>query len=335
MKNLILFLSILVIPFSAFSAEEKTQVIFVKGLVELNDGKNGFVQIEKGEEIFEGDELKTDKNSYAVLRLNDNSVIKVEPESSFIIEKFAPIVENKSFGVTETILKKGRAFFQVPNQDKQEVLKIKTSDVSFAVRGTNFLVDTEKEDVWLGVKEGEVEVVDPRDKNKKEVVLPGEGMKVEKGRKFTKPKRYSWLQKVRFNNRDFKNLDSGFRDIRGQRMSEFRKKREDWKFNPDRYKKRQKIWQDRKTKFRERNKRVFERLKGSSNSLRANRGKRKASWEQRFKKSMGKNRKSLQQKRSGQGSKKRKNMQGRRPRRNMQRRMPPRSPRMPRGPRRR
>lgn len=283
MKTFILTVILLYTHF-AFTTEneDRIKLIYVKGIVQLNDGKNNFVDLKKDEEIYEGDEIITGKDSFAVLRMLDNSIIKIEPLSSFVIETVAPVVNKKSYGITTTLLRKGRAFFEINNQDKQEVLNVKTKTVSMAVRGTNFLVDTEKEDVWVGVKEGEVEVKDPRDSNKREVVLPGEGMKIERGRKFTKPKAYQWLKSVRFKNTDFNIVDSGFRGLRDKRRSEFQNKKENWKFNPQRYQKRKKLWDERKAKFRSKNKDMLNNLRTRTKSFRSSQANGKKQRDGRF-----------------------------------------------------
>lgn len=258
--NILIFSIFSLFSMTSLAADEQIKVLYLKGEVICSDSNGQVNDLTKDEEIFTGDQIITKENSYAILRLLDNSVIKVEPNSSFVIENVAPFVEGKSFGVTETILKKGRAFFEIPNKEKQEILKIKVGSIALGVRGTNFLVDIERENVWVGVEEGEVELYDIADDKKKEVVLTGEAMKVEERGRFTKPKSYQWLKDINFKSRDIRKLNSGFTQSRESRKKEFKIKREDWKYNSDRFEKRSKLWQKRKAQFRNRYKNVFANL---------------------------------------------------------------------------
>lgn len=326
MKNLIFILFFLILVNFVQASEESIKIIYIKGKAEIQNEQNELVELSKDDGIFEGDEIYTGDDSYVVLRLLDNSIIKVEPNSKFLIEELAPVVQGKTFGTTEAVLKAGRAFFEIINTDKQEVLNIKTNDISLGVRGTNFFVDSDQQETWVGVQEGEVEVIDPLDKSKREVVLPNEGMKVEKGRRFTKPKNYQWLKNINYRNDDFKNLRSGFKNIKQQRRSEFRKKREDWKFNSKRYEKRRKKWQERKAIFREKNKNIFANLKQRKQGLKKRqlegRKKRSFNLKNRIRKRPNQNRGGAFKKR--QLNQRKKNVQRGQPRKQIKRRMPPR-----------
>ena len=157
------------------------------------------------------------------------------------------------------------------------------------MRGTNFLVDIERENVWVGVEEGEVELYDIADDKKKEVVLTGEAMKVEERGRFTKPKSYQWLKDINFKSRDIRKLNSGFTQSRESRKKEFKIKREDWKYNSDRFEKRSKLWQKRKAQFRNRYKNIFANLSQRKKAIQSRQLKAREVRLRKFKERLKKN----------------------------------------------
>jgi hypothetical protein len=113
-------------------------------------------------DIEEGDEIETN-NSFLVLYLYPSTQISLNKNSKIQITQ--ALIQESVVGVENTsVIKliKGIIRLQITRDVNQKINQdVKVGDVSFAVRGTDFEVNAEAEDVDLDVFEGEVIVSSP------------------------------------------------------------------------------------------------------------------------------------------------------------------------------
>lgn len=137
-----------------------------------------------GLNLFDGDEIKTGKRSYAIIMLADNSELRVEESSNLIIKKELLMQDTAIEKALYSIkLLYGKLLAKIEKKNEQWV-NVGTPTSIIGVRGTEFYSGVAPDgSTIVEVVEGEVEVLD--DENKK--VAEGEraefdteeGLKVE------------------------------------------------------------------------------------------------------------------------------------------------------------
>jgi hypothetical protein len=139
-----------------------------------------------------GDVIGTQARSYfifSILQEQGLVTFKIGPKSSLTINE--PKLVN---------LDRGSLFskFEAKLKSDEIKLEVKTKIASLGVRGTYFFTSYGKgDDLWMCVKEGEVEVVD-KDKKDKKLVKEGEGIFIDT-KKLGKPQFYPWTKNINWN----------------------------------------------------------------------------------------------------------------------------------------
>ncbi|MFP5384681.1 MAG: FecR domain-containing protein [Bacteriovoracia bacterium] len=171
MKTFLLFLSLI----SLSSIADTYEVAYQKGKVEIFRNKKLV-----SPPVMSGDLIKVHrpgllvlKSSQETLKIMHDTVIR--PRET----KEGTIIDLVKGGIVSLVKKKS--------------FKIKTRAVSMGVRGTQFFVQaTGKDDVWMCVNEGVVNVL----KNKKSVDVPaGKGVFVDQ-KEISKPAAFAWTKKI-------------------------------------------------------------------------------------------------------------------------------------------
>ncbi|MBU0722951.1 FecR domain-containing protein [Patescibacteria group bacterium] len=123
------------------------------------DSQTGVVLVElkTGDEVKQGDILETNENGLANIYFPDGSVIRLENNTSIVIEKSS--FDKKSNSLKMQIeLKIGRAWSRVMQMTTSNSFwKIKTSNVVATVRGTAFAVEHFEEKSAVLVDKGKIE----------------------------------------------------------------------------------------------------------------------------------------------------------------------------------
>jgi hypothetical protein len=93
-------------------------------------------------EVQEGDTLVTEKNTYALLKLIDNSEITLKPDSTFTIDKFSfeggkPENDSAAFNLVRGGL---RSVTGLLGKRSKERFGLKTPTATIGIRGTTFIV---------------------------------------------------------------------------------------------------------------------------------------------------------------------------------------------------
>ncbi len=107
---------------------------------------------DKGEQLFDGDTLRTDSEGYALVLFMDKSIAKVKPQSLLIVRGETELSSKRSN--TRIDLSLGEIFLNVEPQGNND-FEVSTSRSLASVKGTEF-GSTSEGYVW--VKEGQVDV---------------------------------------------------------------------------------------------------------------------------------------------------------------------------------
>ena len=136
-------------------AREKPSCILesLEGTVELLDpGAAAWKSVGQNQALQQGQRLRTGRNSRAILRLTDSSVLRISELTTVVIEK--PAAQRaKAF----LDIRSGSVYFF--SREKPEDVQFRTPVVAGAVRGTEFTVDAEETGkTEIALLDGEVEV---------------------------------------------------------------------------------------------------------------------------------------------------------------------------------
>lgn len=107
---------------------------------------------DKGEQLFDGDTLKTDADGYALVVFMDKSIAKVKPQSLLIVRGESEKTSKRSN--TRIDLSLGEIFLNVEPQGNND-FEVSTSRSLASVKGTEFGSNA---DGYVWVREGQVDV---------------------------------------------------------------------------------------------------------------------------------------------------------------------------------
>lgn len=108
-------------------------------MVKKADGKVKLLAIKS--EVEQGDTLLTEKDSYALIKLIDNSEITLKPNSSFVIEQFTYAADQPDGDHAVFSLLKGglRSVTGLLGKRNKERFEMKTPAATIGIRGTTFI----------------------------------------------------------------------------------------------------------------------------------------------------------------------------------------------------
>ncbi len=171
MKTRIIFLMFAILFSGAGIAQEKGTKTknssvgsfqkIIKDVFYIDISKNTFKLSKKdlGKFLFNGDEIKTEESSIAVVKFTDGSALTVQPNSLITIHGKAENKGEKSTMEATTIVKKGSTYFNVKKQDSKSDFKFTTPTMVASIRGTAGLVKADNDSVnTFTVEEGLVYV---------------------------------------------------------------------------------------------------------------------------------------------------------------------------------
>ncbi|HAZ14378.1 MAG: hypothetical protein A2X86_19310 [Bdellovibrionales bacterium GWA2_49_15] len=236
--------------FSALATEPESEinygiVRYVKGdTFILPKGEKTKKSVKGMDKFFDGCEIITGVNSFAILRLPDGSTLKLDPETNLKVEGLIQKKGNGYKGSSYLILTIGGVMVDVVKKfSGPPSLEIETvNQVAFGVRGTTFYIfhDKETSDVWGTVRQGQVMAMD-YGKDDSEAIEAGMSMAVVEGQILTKPHKYHWAEKLKwsFTEKDgeldtrressmearYKELQSLYKKLRNRSKKEFVKEK--------------------------------------------------------------------------------------------------------------
>ncbi len=137
--SLILFFSTLLSASAVIGSIEKAD-----GTVKVkNSGSFKKSKVKSGYEIKEGDLLSTSRKANAVLKLKDGSNVILSASST---------INFKS--VTDVEQLSGKVFYKITSRDAKNSLKVKTPFAIIGIKGTTFVVNSDKGSEKVSLKEG-------------------------------------------------------------------------------------------------------------------------------------------------------------------------------------
>lgn len=161
MKVLLIFLY----SISFVNASEIGTVLKRKGMVykAFSDKK----VLERGQHVKRKDVIITEKASFVRIKMLDDTIITLGPNSSLLLQRFRfTTKEKRAFSIK---LLRGKLRANIVNKSKKDSLKFETDSVSLGVRGTELLMNA-GEVTKVAVISGKVALFNKLDDTVKELV---------------------------------------------------------------------------------------------------------------------------------------------------------------------
>lgn len=209
----------------SYASAPKVTLVFKKGKVRVvREGKK--IKAQKGAKLTVRDEIITGKSGLAIVQIEDKNArqtLKIEKGSRLSLEVV-------SSDLHQTRLKRGGVFVylksKIKNKKKNPKVKLISRSASMGVRGTEFFAsygpEGHRDDFWMCVNEGKVQVVGHKSKDSV-IVNEGEGIQISDEQKLEKPKVYEWTKKLNWNSNPNKgsienkiSLDDHYNDLLDQ-----------------------------------------------------------------------------------------------------------------------
>lgn len=208
-------------------AFNSSKILFMKGDVKV-EREGQTLNANKGMSLNDNDIIKTGIDSFAIVKIENHSKLKVDDNSSLTIQ-LADITSTAK-DITYINMIKGSLLMDFSKDKNNNEVFINVNNIAMGVRGTRFLVGAnsgEEENITLAVERGQVDIFN-YEKDDSESVVAGHGVVVENGEELTKPYQYDWMSNVNWDVQDEK-AGSNFRGrrIRQKRLAEFKSKRKE------------------------------------------------------------------------------------------------------------
>ncbi|MGK5013041.1 FecR family protein [Janthinobacterium sp. MDB2-8] len=137
----LLWLALMCLGAHAWAGQVAGTVMQLSGplMAKKADGKVKILAIKS--EVEQGDTLLTEKETYALIRLIDNSEITLKPNTSFVIEQFSYTAEQPDGDHAIFSLIKGglRSVTGLLGKRNKERFEMKTPAATIGIRGTTFV----------------------------------------------------------------------------------------------------------------------------------------------------------------------------------------------------
>lgn len=269
--RIVFLLFVFLLSFSSFA--EDIKVVQVKGDAFKISLKGKKVALKKQDVILQEDTIVTGKDSLLIIKIKKHSIHKIEENTKIKIislpynfEKSKEVEKAASF-----YLKVGTFFSKILKKTEVPNMKVKTKGSTMGIRGTTFMasVDKKAKDVWLSVKNGEVEIKNNQS-GQHDIVTKGETLVVEKDRKFTRQRKYDWVRKVNWDVSKITGQKKPFAKLRSLAYKKFKAKKAPWVRDEIRFAKKRKKWSQQEKSWKAKVKRLTPnklRLKRNSEVL--------------------------------------------------------------------
>ena len=180
----------------AFNAQSAPigKIFYQKGKIFSALPNQKYKPTQQGQILNKDEILRSEKKSFAIIKLNDGSTLKLEEESKISLKGIYQKEKNEP---TLIQLMKGAVFSRVK---KGNDFRIRTKNAALGVRGTEFFsaFGKDQKDFWMCVNEGAVEIKNLLSKEK-QLVQAGQGILFKDRKKLTAPKPYEWTKKLNWN----------------------------------------------------------------------------------------------------------------------------------------
>ena len=141
-----IFLAFIVLLSTTLFAKTIAIVQKVDGIVKVKHKKSiRKMKVKKGYKVQQGDIISTYRKSHLVLQLLDRSKIALDERSTIAFSDANHIAQ-----------KEGKVYYKITHRQKKNHLKIKTQFAIIGIKGTTFIVDTQKNEGYVALKEGKI-----------------------------------------------------------------------------------------------------------------------------------------------------------------------------------
>lgn len=122
------------------AAESAGQVTHLSGTLSAKRSDGSSTLLSVGSEVREGDELTTQRETYARIRFADRGEVVLRPESALKVERFAYDAQKpETDGVLFGLIRGGlRAVTGLIGKRNKDAYKVRTATATIGIRGTHF-----------------------------------------------------------------------------------------------------------------------------------------------------------------------------------------------------
>jgi len=220
---------ILLVPFGYGGGT--AEIIFIRGKVELYSNSMQFVQIaKKGDSFTANQGIKTYFDGMLILKLEDGSVVKIDPNSVVLVENLIEKVKNKLMGYSGLQINAGGIMVYAHKSNYPRVNQV---NPLFEIRYLNTVIELSKgkllagvdlsnNNLWVSVKEGHAKIINFVSGDYTDLKY-GFSTWVEKGQQLSRPDKYAWPLRLNWQMSPEKNarLQSNFYALEITRQTEW------------------------------------------------------------------------------------------------------------------
>lgn len=165
---------------SAAPAATAGQVIFAAGGVTLERGPGATQSVGKDTTLAQGDKIVTDATGYAYVRMADNALLVLRPNSSLVIERWQYDAKQPQASQIKYFLAHGVARYASGkgSQAAKDQFRFNTPMAAIGVRGTDFTVRAAAQSTYVTVAQGGVVVGKFNEACRADALGPCEGPEV-------------------------------------------------------------------------------------------------------------------------------------------------------------
>lgn len=146
------------LPFSAFAEEFAGTVSFVIGEANVKADKGASHAVSKGDKILAGEVIETGANGHVHLKMIDGAFVSIRPQSRFRIEEYHYDSVDPKKSRIKFVLDQGtaRSITGKAGEASKESYRLNTPLAAIGIRGTDFVVQTQKEVTRVLVQSGAI-----------------------------------------------------------------------------------------------------------------------------------------------------------------------------------
>lgn len=192
-------LSALMLQVSTADKDTATLVAVKGKVLVMKAGTDKWISATEKMALAEGDTLKTEAGSTAIMKLENGSMTKIGPMSKMKLENLGGSGKALKVGLD---MESGRNWARVSKLSGESSFKVKTPAAVAGVRGTYFSSEAENASSRFDVFDGEVEVSSRNDPSQSVILKERETTSVENNKAPAEPSKLS--------DQEMQNLQSGF-----------------------------------------------------------------------------------------------------------------------------
>ena len=207
------------------------EIIFIRGKVELYSNSMQFVQIaKKGDSVSANQGIKTHFDGLLILKLEDGSIVKIDPNAVVLVEALIEKTKNKLIGYSGMQINAGGIMVYAHKSNYPRVnqfnplFEIRYQDTIIELSKGKLLagIDLSNNNLWVSVKEGYAKIINYVGGDYTDLKY-GFSAWVEQGQRLSMPDKYAWPLRLNWQMSPEKNarLQSNFYALEITRQTEW------------------------------------------------------------------------------------------------------------------